>query len=116
MGWFGKKQESATRPVSDRYNGKPLLILLENYVLDCIDCLPPEKIPGLTNVVQQVYGGGPDWKATLRSVLHLEVGLDESLRQLWLHNQNLARQNNEKLLPEDFARMVVDQNFASMIG
>ncbi len=114
MGWFGKKKEPAP-PNMDRYTGKPLLILLENYVLSCIGCLPAEKVPGLAAIVRKVYGGGDDWKATLRSALHLEDGLDDDLRQMWLRNQDIARQANESLLPEDFARMVVDDNFSSLI-
>ena len=98
MGWFGKKQEPPPHPSSDRYKGKPLLILLENYILDCIGCLPPEKVPTLTSLVQRVYGGGHDWKVTLRSTLHLEDALDENLKQTWLRNQDLARQTNKVLL------------------
>jgi hypothetical protein len=41
--------------------------------------------------------------------------LDENLKQMWIHNQNLARQANEALAPENFARMVVDQNFSPLI-
>jgi hypothetical protein len=92
------------------------LILLENYVLDCIGCLPREKVPTMTGIVQRVYGGGDDWKATLRSTLHLDDTLDENLRQVWVRNQDLARQSNQAFPPEAFARMVVDKNFSSLIG
>ncbi len=102
MRWFGKKQEPSPT-ITDRYTGKPLLILLENYVLSCIGCLPQKKVPALTAAVQKVYGGGDDWKATLRSTLHLEDVLDDDLRRMWLRNQDLAKQANELLLPEDFA-------------
>ncbi len=78
MGWFKKKKEPLP-PKIDRYEGRPLLILLENYVLSCIGCLPEEKVPALTGVVQKVYGGGDDWKATLRSTLNLEDALDDEL-------------------------------------
>lgn len=111
-----KKADQPSPLNNDRYKGKPLLILLENYVLDCIGCLPNDKVPTITAVIQQVYGGGDDWKATLRSAFQLGDSIDESLRQMWDRNQELARQANERLLPEDFARMVVDKNFASIIG
>ncbi len=114
MGWFKKKQEPPP-PKSDRYKGKPLLILLESYVLSCIGCLPEEKVPTITGIVQKVYGGGEDWKATLRSTLHLEDALDENLRQMWHRNLDIAKQSGVPLLPEDFARMVVDENFSSLI-
>jgi hypothetical protein len=115
MGWFRKRNVQPAPPDSDRYRGKPLLILLENYVLDCIGCLPKDKEPTIASLVQRVYGGRDDWKATLRSTLHLGDSLDKNLRQMWARNQDLARQANETLLPEDFARMVVDQNFSSLI-
>jgi len=100
---------------NDRYQGKPLLILLENYVLSCIGCLPPERVPTLINIVRHVYGGGDDWKVTLRSTLHLGDILDDNLKQMWLRNQDIARQISQVLLPEDFARMVVDQNFRGLL-
>ena len=112
---FGKKQEQPAAPDSARYQGKPLLILLESYVLDCIGCLPAEKVPAITGIVQRVYGGGADWKATLRSELRIDEALDENLRRMWARNQDLARQANQTLAPEEFARMVVDQNFSSLI-
>lgn len=115
MGWFSKKKDQPLPQNSDRYKGKPLLILLENYVLDCIG-LPKDKLPTITAMIQRVYGGGDDWKATLRSTLHLDDSLDENLRQMWVRNQDLSRQANQTLVPEDFARMVVDQNFSSAIG
>jgi hypothetical protein len=116
MGWFSKKKGQAPPVDPDRYKGKPLLILLENYVLDCIGCLPKEKVPAITSMIQRVYGGGDDWKATLRSTLRLDDALDENLRQMWLRNQDLAKQSNQSLPPEEFARMVVDENFSSLIG
>ena len=35
---------------------------------------------------------------------------------MWLKNQQIATQENQTLLPEDFARMVVDDNFSTLIG
>jgi hypothetical protein len=43
MGLFGKKQSESPHLHSDRYAGKPLLILLENYILDCIGCFRRRK-------------------------------------------------------------------------
>lgn len=116
MGWFSKKKEQPAPQNASRYEGKPLLILLENYVLDCIECLPKDKASTITAMVQRVYGGGDDWKATLRATLHLDDSLDGNLRQMWDRNQEIAGQANQSLLPEDFARMVVDQNFSSLIA
>jgi hypothetical protein len=112
MGWFRKKEDPLN---SERYKGKPLLILLENYVLDCIGCFPKEKGPRVVEIVKRVYGGDEDWKKTLRSALHLDDTLDEDVRKIWRHNQDIAKRANEVLLPVDFARMFVDENFSSLI-
>jgi hypothetical protein len=99
----------------DRYQGKPLLLLLESYVLDCIGHFPADKTAAMVSIVQKVYGGDEDWKATLRSTLHLDKSLDENLRQLWVRNQVIAKEAGETLGPIDFARMIVDRNFAAEI-
>src|SRR5438477_950450 len=81
-----KKKRPATAPLPsaeaepDRYAGRPLLIVLENYVLDCIGQLPPDKQALARSVVQRVWSGGDDWKATVREQLHLELTIDEALR------------------------------------
>ena len=99
----------------ERYKGRPLLIVLENYVLDCIGELSPEQQEGLTALVQQVFGGQSDWKKTIREVLHLEDSMDETIRRLWARNQELARQQQAELHPVQFAKMLVDENFAHLI-
>lgn len=100
----------------ERYVGRPLLIVLENYVLDCIGALSPDRQALARSVVQRVWGGGDDWKATVRRQLHLESGMDEALRGMWSRNQELAKQHNQQLHPIQFAKMVIDQNFAHLIG
>lgn len=117
MGWFSRKEQSGKPSLdSDRYAGRPLLILLENYVLDCIGHLPVDKSSSILTAVQRVYGGGDDWKATLRATLQLGDSLDDSLRRMWDNNQEIAKRDNQTLAPEEFARLVVDQNFADLIG
>ena len=99
----------------ERYNGKPLLIILENYILDCIGALEPERQQQVRAVVQRTFGGEADWKQTVRSVLHLGESLDEQLRRMWQQNQEIARANEAVLHPVQFAKMVADQNFAHLI-
>ena len=99
----------------ERYAGRPLLIVLENYVLDCIGELPPEKQALVRSVVQRTWGSGDDWRATVRAQLHLESNLDESLRGMWSRHREIAKQHSQSLHPIQFAKMVVDQNFAALI-
>ncbi len=100
----------------ERYEGRPLLIILENYILDCIGALEPERQQQIRAVVERTFGGGADWKQTVRGVLHLGESLDEQLRRMWQHNQEIARANETMLHPVQFAKMVADQNFAHLIG
>lgn len=94
-----------------RYEGRPLLILLENYVLAAIGHLPPDKDKLNASITQRIFGGGDNWRATLRDVLHLEASPDEEMRDLWTTAQSQTPTPN----PVDFARRMVDENFAHLI-
>jgi hypothetical protein len=109
-----RKTSEPSSPTS-RYDGRPLLILLENYVLSAIGTLAPDKDQLAASTTQRVFGGGTDWRATLRSTLHLGDSLDESLHRMWAANQQRAQQAGVTLSPEEFARMVADQNFAHLL-
>ncbi len=98
----------------ERYKGRPLLIILENYILDCIGALEPERQQQVRAIVQHTFGGGTDWKQTVRGVLHLGESLDEQLRRMWQQNQEIARANETMLHPMQFAKMVADENFAHL--
>jgi hypothetical protein len=99
----------------ERYQGRPLLVLLENYVLDVIGELAPERRQGVLAITQRVFGGAEDWRATLRSTLHLSDGLDANLLDMWARNQEIAREAGIHLHPIQFAKMVADTNFTHLI-
>ena len=100
----------------DRYRGRPLLIVLENYVLAAIGVLPKEADQRLAQLVKSVFGGDDDWKKTVRQQLELSDEIDDSFRELWNRNQAIAKQNGIELHPVQFAKEVVDTNFADLIG
>ena len=110
-----KNQVPSASLEPDRYKGRPLLLILDNYVLDCIGELPPDQQKGVGSLVQQVWGGTADWKKTVRSILSLTKVMDENIRQLWETNQQIAKENNETLHPVQFAKMLVDENFLHLI-
>src|SRR5262245_47773912 len=97
----------------ERYRGRPLLILIENYILDAIGELQPEKVDGVAAAIRRVWGGGPDWRATFRTALDVDESIDDELRRLWVRNREIAQGRAEVLTPEDFARMIADENFAA---
>ena len=106
----------SANPEPERYQGRPLLIIIENYISDSIGALERERQDQVRGVVQRTFGGADDWKQTMRGVLELEENLDEQLNQMWLRNQELARSNGVVLHPVQFAKMVADQNFAHRFG
>jgi len=122
MFWFRKKRheappQSASEPSAEyepaRYEGRPLLVILENYVLDCIGALPPDKQQEVAAVVRRVWGG-TDWKESVRLEFELPESLDDGIRAMWARNQDIARQNRTQLHPVQFAKMFVDANFAHL--
>ena len=100
----------------ERYKCRPLLVVLEKYVLAAIGELPPDRQSGVAAIVQKVFGGAADWMSTVRKQLELGESLDDSLRQMWSKNQDTAKRNGVQLHPVQFAKMVVDENFAELIG
>ena len=115
MSWFSRKPDGPQVSGGDRYSGKPLLVVLENYVLDCIGCFPNDKRAAIVAVVKQVFGGDDDWKTTVRANLQLNESIDDHIRQMWERNKEIAFQTGQTLLPVDFAKMIVDENFSSLI-
>lgn len=108
-------------PIPDRYAHNPLLIILENYVLQTVGQLSPEKEQSLAEVVQNAFGdpsskAKPDWKRTIRKTFDLPDNTDEVIRQLWAQRQEEADQTQTDLTSEDFARQIVDELFADLNG
>jgi hypothetical protein len=102
-------------PEPGRYEGRPLLIVLENYVLDCIGALEVSSQNAMCSAVQRVFKGDDDWHETLRRQLHLPHDLDDQLRQIWQRNSAVAVERGETLLPVQFAKMVADEHFVPLI-
>ena len=100
----------------ERYRRRPLLVVWENYILAAIGELPTEKQVGIARIVQNAFGGGPDWMTTVRGRLQLDDGLDADLRGMWDRNQTRAAQGGVALHSVQFAKMVADENFAELIG
>ena len=116
MKLFGRKSEKpAPTPPQPAKRTEPLLVILDNYVLDCIGELPAEGQEAFREVVQKALGGDDDWKETVRRQLELGDQLDDHLKEMWVQNQEIFRKAGKTLSPEQFARMVVDKNFVPML-
>src|SRR5437763_1466862 len=88
---------------------KPLLKLLEYYALASIGQLPAQREARLRHRVEQTYGGGPEWKRTLRGVLKLDPAGEEVLRRRWQAEQERTSQSGATLDPEAFVRSLLEE-------
>ena len=99
---------------NSRYDGQPLLRLLECYVLWAIGELPEAQANSLlemTPKLRSVYGSKGAWQEIVAGTVGMTSEMPEHLRALWARNLEIARQNGVLLSPQRFAEMVVDDNF-----
>jgi hypothetical protein len=102
--------------MTSRYDGKPLLRLLECYVLNAIGELAradQRTLEQMTPKLQVVYKLDGDWQSILSQVMHFPDTIDDNVRSAWARNCKLAAQHGEEPMPEDFARKVVDETLAT---
>ena len=111
---FSRKKPAASPGTAT--SQEPLLVLLHAYVLDCIGELSADKQSAMRELVQAVYGGGPDWRATIHQELRFGPSMDGSIRGMWERNQVKARDMGVTLRGEEFADMIVRTNFAQYLG
>ncbi len=91
-----------------RYAGRPLLRLLDSYVLALTGNLDPDTEAKVARVVDAMFGGGPDWKATLRTAVNLPADMDSRIEDLW-------RSQPKGFDPYAFTVAVSDENFLPLI-
>ena len=96
-------QQSEPDELDARYDGRPMLIILDSYAFGVIDELPAEREDYLLMVVQRVFGGGNDWRATVRDVMGWTESIDDEIRANWSRFQQAAREQNKSPDPVTFA-------------
>jgi hypothetical protein len=100
----------------ERYEGKPLLRLLECYVLWAIDQLPETQantLSAMTPKLQSLYRKPGDWKEVIAAVMEFPPDAPKLIRDSWAKNSEIALMKGVALRPEQFAQMFVDQNMVS---
>jgi hypothetical protein len=105
---FKKKPEQ-----SDRYAGKPLLKLVDSFVLKCIGELEASseaKLREMEPKLRQVYNCSGTWEEIIMSQLHFSPEIRTAIRDLWLKNQAIAKQHRVTLTPMQFVEMFVEKN------
>jgi hypothetical protein len=94
----------------------PAVLLIESFVLHAIGASSDERERLAERMVQQVFGRSePNWRIVLREEFGLAAGIDDRLREMWTQASELARQRDVELTPEQFATMVVEENFSDAV-
>jgi len=94
----------------ERYRELPILILIENYALDVVGALPPEKEASLIKITTRVWDGGADWRATIRQQLAwTKAEIDTEILANWVSFKEAARREGIPADPNVFARAFGDE-------
>lgn len=102
------------RAMSDRYEGKPFLRLLECYVLWSVDELPAnqaEKLEEMTPKLASTYGTDGAWHDIVAAQMEFSPGLADAFRGMWERTLANAGDQRDTIDPELWAQQVVDSNF-----
>src|SRR4051794_9349497 len=95
---------------SSRYDGQPMLRLLELYVLWVIGELPQaeqDRLKTMAPELQSIHGGGGEWHDAIAAAMHMPPGMPEAIRDMWVRNREIARANDMTIAPQQFAEMFV---------
>ncbi|MEM1052707.1 MAG: hypothetical protein AAGI28_11495 [Pseudomonadota bacterium] len=98
-----------------RYDGKPLLRLLELYVLHVIGKISAddaERMVAMTPKLREIYGSSGEWPEIIAASVELPLEASSDIKDMWERNQEIARANAAELPPQMFAEMFVDENLA----
>jgi hypothetical protein len=97
-----------------RYLGKPLLRLLEFYILWAIEGLSlpdQEALDRLAPRLRALYGGNGPWHEAVAAAVRMPSDMPQMIRDMWEKNLEIARANNvAPLTPQQFAELFVDEN------
>jgi hypothetical protein len=99
----------------ERYEGRPLIRLLELYVLWAVGKLTPEqatKTEAMTPQLEAAYGVRGQWHEIVTRAIGFPPTMRSSLVSMW--QENVAKFGPE-LDPQSFAEAVVDKHFAPLI-
>ena len=98
--------------MGDRYSGRPLLRLIECYVLDAIGELEPterNRLESMSASISQAVGSEADtWQGAIKEALDLPGDFSDTVRSDWIANREAAAASQQVLTPNQFAIAVAD--------
>lgn len=101
--------------MSDRYDGKPFLRLLDSYVLDAIGHLDADAQANLTRLepkFHQAFNATGDWRTIVATTMKFPDGMPRAIREVWEKGRvRFVELNKQEPDPAEFTQIFVDKNF-----
>ena len=101
--------------MSDRYEGKPFLRLLDSYVLAAIGRLDDANAQWLVSAephFRATYGHEGTWQNIVEKRMQFPAGMQSAILETWLKGRERYTQaTGEEPDPVQFAHTFVDTNF-----
>jgi len=99
---------------ADRYADKPLIKLLECYVLHAIGELDRSEyavLREMTPKLRMMYNCSGEWDGIIALAMEFPANMPHEIKLVWLDCQRQATTRGVQLSSTDFARTFVEQNF-----
>ena len=96
-----------------RYDGRPLLRLLDCYILDAIEQLPASQIATLEKLeptFQKAFGSTGGWREIVEEQIGFLPSVKLQIELLWASYQEAQQRLGAKVVAADFVRDFVAQN------
>jgi len=101
--------------MSDRYDGKPFLRLLDSYVLEAIGALDQANADWLTAAepyFRETFGGKGSWREIVAGRMQFPARMEAAILDVWNKGRvKFLEQTGEEPDPVKFAHTFVDTNF-----
>ena len=101
--------------MSERYEGKPFLRLLDSYILDTIGALDEANRKWLVEAEpyhREIFGAKGSWREIVETRMRFPEGMDATIREVWDKGRvRFREETGEDPDPVQFTMMFVDQNF-----
>lgn len=99
------KEKSNTLNDHPRYGENPIYLFFEDYILDVMGELPPEKSEKYQEMnLQSVFNAeSSEWKEVIQETLNLSDTIEIAILDLWYRNREIGRKEGMEYEPRQFA-------------
>ena len=88
-------------------------VFFKTFILDTLKELPTEKNELIENMnLDKVFSTDfNDWKKTIKKVLNLSDTIEIAIKDLWLRNSEISKNNGNELTADEFADLFIENYY-----